>query len=114
MNHVRKKHRPRIQQIRDDKEAVPAKAPIDNQLFHYRSRAGSVVRVYGRHQGMVAIEFAKNKEKACKKSEPRAEATNADDAWLLWTCSCHGTAQAKLFNTDEPRCENAQHNTLEF
>lgn len=49
----------------------------------YKTKAGSIVKVSGKHGGVVEIDFDWFEENACCDSHPWI-----DDGFLCWACDC--------------------------
>lgn len=69
---------------------------MTNPDRHYRTEAGSHVRVFGRYYGCYEIDWDWLAEGACDTATPSADTSNPADAWLVWSCVCCDYGQARL------------------
>jgi hypothetical protein len=64
----------------------------------YRTEAGSLLEVSGKHGGIFALEFDWFEENACCDCNASAAPELYGDEWVIvWDCETCGGGEAKLF-----------------
>jgi hypothetical protein len=64
--------------------------------MNYRTPAGSLVEVSGKHNGIVTITFDWFEEGACCKAHPVDDLSDKAEPRLTWSCDCCGYGSAPL------------------